>query len=154
MAKEIERKFLVDAALWNWQGKPVKMAQAYLCIDETKVIRVRIADDRAFMTIKSKLTGISRDEFEYEIAVNDARQLLDLKVGALVEKTRYLLEVYGKLWEIDVFEGANKGLIVAEIELNDENESFQKPDWALEEVSTDVRYYNFKLSVNPYSAWQ
>lgn len=154
MAKEIERKFLIDAALWNWQGKPVHMSQAYLCIDETKVMRVRIAGEKAFLTIKSNLKGISRDEFEYEIPLDDAQKLLSLKVGAVVEKTRYLLEFGGKIWEIDVFEGENKGLIVAEIELEHEDEFFQKPEWAMEEVSTDEKYYNFNLSVIPFSKWQ
>lgn len=154
MAKEIERKFLIDAERWKLQGKPVKMAQAYLCIDEKKVIRVRVAGEQAFLTIKSNVKGISRDEYEYEIPLEDARKLLHLNQGALVEKTRYLFEEQGKLWEIDVFEGSNKGLIVAEIELNSEHEHFEKPEWILDEVSTDERYYNFNLSLKPYTTWQ
>lgn len=154
MAKEIERKFLVDAVKWNRSGKPIHMEQAYLMAEDDKVIRVRIAGAKAYLTIKGNLEGITRDEFEYEIPVNDARQLMNLSVGATVVKTRYVAEINQKIWEVDVFEGDNSGLIVAEIELENENEPFEKPDWLLDEVSTDIRYYNFNLSKNPYSKWQ
>lgn len=154
MAKEIERKFLIDTEKWNKKGKPVKMEQAYLMIDGHKVVRVRIAGEQAFLTIKGNLSGITRDEFEYEIPVDDAVQMMNLRTGAIVEKTRYIYEFRGKTWEIDVFEGENSGLIVAEIELENENESFEKPEWLLDEVSTDDRYYNFSLSKNPFSKWQ
>lgn len=154
MAKEIERKFLVDSNKWNKTGNQIKMQQAYLLIENDKVIRVRIANTKAFLTIKGNLEGITRDEFEYEIPLDDARSLLSMRVGATVSKTRYVETINGKVWETDVFEGENQGLIVAEIELNDENEQFIKPDWATDEVSTDVRYYNFNLSQNPFSGWK
>ncbi|MGF7138747.1 CYTH domain-containing protein [Roseimarinus sediminis] len=154
MAKEIERKFLIDVKDWNFEGTPVKMKQAYLSVDPGKVIRVRMAGNRAMLTIKGNLHGISRDEFEYEIPFDDVVQLMELREGAVVEKTRYLLDLNGKTWEIDVFEGENAGLVVAEIELESEMEAFEKPGWIGDEVSTDVRYYNFSLSKNPFSKWQ
>lgn len=154
MAKEIERKFLVDKGKWDKAGKPVKMKQAYLMIDGHKVVRVRIANNKAFLTIKGNLEGITRDEFEYEIPVEDARQMMNLRTGAIVEKTRYVSELGGKTWEVDLFEGENSGLIIAEIELENENESFDKPAWLLNEVSTDDRYFNFNLSKNPFTKWQ
>ena len=130
------------------------MKQAYLMIDGHKVVRVRVADDKAFLTIKGNLSGITRDEFEYEIPVEDATQMMNLRTGSIVEKTRYIYEFSGKTWEIDVFEGENSGLIVAEIELENEDEAFDKPAWLLDEVSTDDRYFNFSLSKNPYKKWQ
>lgn len=154
MAKEIERKFLVDLKKWKKSGKAIKMQQAYLVVEGDKVVRVRIADDQAFLTIKGNLKGITRDEFEYEIPVSDARSLMDLRVGAIVSKTRYVETIHGNIWETDVFEGENNGLVVAEIELDSEDETFEKPIWALSEVSTDSKYYNFNLSRNPYSRWQ
>lgn len=154
MAKEIERKFLVDTNLWDRSGKQVKMKQAYLTIEGDKVIRVRVANDKAFLTIKGNLSGITRDEFEYQIPVEDALVMLEMKTGSVVAKTRYISEFEGKIWEVDVFEGDNFGLIIAEIELESENEQFEKPQWALDEVSTDVKYYNFNLATNPYSNWQ
>lgn len=154
MAKEIERKFMVDMDKWDRRGKQIKMEQAYLMIDGHKVVRVRIANDKAFLTIKGNLSGITRDEFEYEIPVNDARQMMSLRMGAIVQKTRYVSEFNQKTWEVDVFEGENFGLIVAEIELESEDEKFEKPLWALDEVSSDERFYNFNLSRNPYSKWQ
>lgn len=154
MAKEIERKFLIDAEKWAKQGNPVEMCQGYLAINGDKIIRVRIAGNNAFITIKGNLQGISRDEFEYEIPVDDARQLMNLCEGNPVEKTRYNYLFAGKMWEIDLFHGANNGLIVAEIELNSEDEPFEKPSWIGEEVSTDSKYYNFNLSQNPFTNWQ
>lgn len=154
MAKEIERKFLVDAEGWGKQGNPVEMCQAYLTIDSKKIIRVRIAADKAFITIKGNQEGITRDEFEYEVPVADAFQMMKMCEGNTVEKTRYNYNFAGKLWEIDVFHGANNGLIVAEIELESEDEPFEKPHWIREEVSTEVKYYNFWLSKNPFSQWQ
>ena len=154
MAKEIERKFLIDAEKWAKQGNPVEMCQGYLAINGDKIIRVRIAGNNAFITIKGNLQGISRDEFEYEIPVDDARQLMNLCEGNPVEKTRYNYLFAGKMWEIDLFHGANNGLIVAEIELNSEDEPFEKPSWIGEEVSTESKYYNFNLSQNPFTNWQ
>lgn len=153
MAKEIERKFLVDANKWEKTGTPVKIKQAYLLTEPNKVIRVRIKGEHAFLTIKGNLKGITRDEFEYEIPVQDALQLMEMRTGAVVSKTRFVEKIDNKTWETDVFEGENQGLIVAEIELDDENETFNPPTWTTLEVSTDVRYYNFYLSKNPFSKW-
>jgi adenylate cyclase len=153
MAKEIERKFLVDRKKWGKTGNPVKMQQAYIVIENNIVVRVRIAGKKAFLTIKGNLQGISRDEFEYEIPVSDAVQLFDMRIGSLISKTRYYEQINGKTWETDVFEGDNSGLIVAEIELEEENEVFEKPLWISKEVSTDQRYFNFNLSQTPYSKW-
>jgi adenylate cyclase len=154
MAKEIERKYLIDIEKWEKGGIELKMKQAYLMIEGDKVVRVRISNEKALLTIKGNLSGITRDEFEYEIPVEDANQLMKMSIGNVVSKTRYLQKYAGKLWEIDVFEGDNFGLIVAEIELENETESFDIPIWAKEEVSTDSRYYNFNLSRNPFSNWQ
>lgn len=154
MGKEIERKFLVDLNQWDFKGTPVQMKQAYLFIEDDKVVRVRIAGEKAFLTIKGNRDGISRDEFEYQIPVSDATQLMKMAVGASIEKTRYLLKIGDHTWEIDVFEGENSGLIIAEIELEFEDEPFEKPNWILDEVSTDSRYFNFNLTKLPYSKWQ
>lgn len=153
MAKEIERKFLVDLSKWGRGGKAIKMEQAYLSVENYKVVRVRIANDRAFLTIKGNLEGITRDEFEYEIPVDDAKQMMKMRVGYSIRKTRYVEKINDKIWEVDVFEAENKGLVVAEIELGSENENFVKPNWVLDEVSTDPRYFNFNLSDTPFSLW-
>ena len=153
MAKEIERKFIVDTSLWETGGVEKKIKQAYLTIHPERVIRVRTANEKAFLTIKGKVSGISRSEFEYEIPFDDAMELFELCESKSVEKTRWVQEVNGKIWEIDVFEGDNEGLVVAEIELESEQEEFQKPVWALNEVSTDERYYNFYLSNHPFKTW-
>lgn len=154
MAKEIERKFLIDKNRWRPQGKKIEIEQAYLVVETEKVVRVRITGDEAFLTIKGNLRGISRDEFEYAIPKEDARSMMSMKVGSIVEKTRYVFDFAGKTWEVDVFKGENEGLILAEIELEHENESFQKPEWVLEEVSTKPQYFNFSLAHAPYKSWQ
>lgn len=154
MAKEIERKFLIDINRWDGSGTPIEMVQAYLVIQPDKIVRVRIANDKAYLTIKGNLQGITRDEFEYEIPVDDAREMLKMCLYTPVEKTRYVSTIEGKTWEIDIFHGKNEGLFVAEIELDSEEEEVALPDWILTEVSTDERYYNFMLSINPYSTWQ
>ncbi len=153
MAKEIERKFLIDVRLWGLQGTPVKIEQAYLSVDDKKIIRIRIAGDCAYITIKGNKSGISRDEFEYSVPVEDAEQLMLYSVGYEVSKTRYMLFINGDKWEIDVFHGLNDGLVVAEIELQSEDQLFEKPEWIKEEVSDDGRYYNFNLSKLPFSMW-
>lgn len=154
MAKEIERKFLIDVEKWGKKGAPVEMIQAYLVILPDKIVRIRIAGEKAFLTIKGNSTGITRDEFEYPIPVDDAGELLKMCDDYRVEKTRYNQHINGKKWEIDVFHGANDGLIVAEIELNSETEDLELPDWILSEVSDDERYFNFNLAVKPFSTWQ
>ena len=151
MFLEIERKFLVRG--FCSEGLRLKkMKQAYLA-KEGCTLRVRIADDKAFLTIKGKTEGISRAEFEYEIPMEDANAMMDLAVYPPIIKTRYYAEVDGKTWEVDVFEGENEGLIMAEIELKSEDEKFTLPDWAEEEVTGDKRYYNAFLAKNPYKKW-
>lgn len=150
---EIERKFLVNTEIWSPAGKGNKMVQGYLSVDSERSVRVRISGEKAWLTIKGKLVGISRQEFEYKIPVNDARELLKLCLTTPISKTRYFEKINGKLWEIDVFEKQNKGLVLAEIELEKEDETIELPNWILNEVSNDRRYFNSQLSQRPYKTW-
>jgi adenylate cyclase len=156
MASEIERKFLVRDDGWQRDaGAGVRMRQGYIVASEAGSVRVRISGDQAWLNIKGATVGISRTEFEYPVAVADAEQILeDLCIRPLIEKTRYLADYAGHRWEVDVFEGDNHGLVVAEIELDSEDESFEKPPWAGEEVSMDPRYYNASLATRPFSMWK
>ncbi len=153
MAIEIERKFLLknNKCLEGVKGQVLK--QGYLNLDKERTVRIRIIGDKAFLTIKGSTVNITRKEFEYEIPLNDGISLLELCHRPIIEKTRYNIEFESHLWEVDVFEGENKGLVVAEIELSEENESFQMPDWIGKEVSDDVRYYNANLILKPYKNW-
>ncbi len=151
--QEIERKFLVDTKKWRPSGKGTKYIQGYLSDDPERIVRVRIAEEKAYLTIKGKVEGISRTEIEYEIPKNDAEVLMRMVLNNPVEKTRYKESVGGFTWEIDVFEGRNKGLFLAEIELENENQDFKLPDWAGTEVSHDKRFYNSHLSKKPYKDW-
>lgn len=153
MAIEIEHKFAVDTSKWKCSGKGCKMTQAYLS-NENCTVRIRITDEKAFLTIKSHSIGISREEYEYEIPLDDARNMLKLCLWTPIEKTRYIEVFHGKKWEIDVFEGANAGLVIAEIELSDEHEAFDIPAWAAEKLSGDKRYSNSYLSQHPYRTWE
>ncbi len=153
---ETERKFLVNRGAWERLQKPEGEAyvQGYLCIDDQKSIRVRIAGNRGILTIKGRTEGFSRSEFEYLIPVDEARELLSLLANGLIEKTRYRVYHGKELWEIDEFHGSNDGLLLAEIELQGKDDVFDKPDWATVEVTEDPRYYNSYLSKNPFSLWQ
>jgi adenylate cyclase len=156
MGVEIERKFLVDHQKWSEFNKPEGKLyqQGYLVNEKYKTVRIRIAGNHAFVTIKGATEGFTRKEFEYEIPLEDGRELMksfDLKGPS---KTRYRIPVGGKVWEIDVFSGENEGLIVAEIELKSENETFEKPDFLLEEVTDDARYYNSNMALHPYKTWK
>ena len=153
MALEIERKFLVDLSKWSPSDQGTKIIQAYLGLNPYPTVRIRIAGDKAFLTIKGRSQTISRPEFEYEVPVDDAHELLKLAISNPVEKIRYELMYEGFLWEIDVFLGKNNGLVMAEIELESENQEFSQPDWLLEEVSADGRYYNSYLSGCPFTEW-
>jgi adenylate cyclase len=155
MSSEIERKFLVNKELWKKLKKPVgkNYRQGYLLIDPTKTIRLRIADKTAYLTIKGETKGISRPEFEYIIPLKDANEMLTLFAGKIIEKIRYLIICKGKTWEIDVFEGEDEGLIIAEIELESENEKFDLPEWITTEVTGDEKYYNSYLSLHPFKYW-
>lgn len=150
---EIERKFLVDTNKWSPLGKGVVIKQGYISDDPVRSVRVRIAGEKSFLTIKGKSTGISRTEFEYEIPLEDAEFLMTLVLNKTVQKTRYKEFVQGHNWEIDVFEGQNTGLVVGEIELESESQKFILPKWAGTEVSGDKRYFNLYLSKKPYNTW-
>jgi adenylate cyclase len=172
MGKEIERKFLVIGQRWKEGATAVRYRQAYLTLCQTPTkfavgppvaVRIRIATvcqnttncgPEAFLTIKKSTLDITRDEFEYPIPIEDAEAMLNgLCEGDPIEKVRYKVTYGGMLWEIDVFEGANEGLVVAEIELSHPDQDFERPPWLGEEVSGDPRYLNTSLSRNPYSQW-
>lgn len=156
MATEIERKFLVLDDSWRAEAtRSVRMRQGYLSGGGQSSIRVRVQGDEAFLNIKSATLGVRRLEYEYPIPLRDAEEMLDrLCAGPLIEKTRYDVPRAGHVWEIDVFEGDNAGLVVAEIELDGEDDFFEKPAWAGAEVSHDPRYYNVSLVKNPYKNWR
>ena len=149
MGVEIERKFLVVGDYPMDEG--VEMMQGYLCKDPERTIRVRLEDEKAVLTIKGAALGITRLEYEYEIPFEDARELLDLTVDGIVEKTRYYHRTDSHVWEIDVFKRHNKGLVVAEIELKNEDEVFKNPSWVGKKVTDDPRYANSLLSTTPFS---
>jgi CYTH domain-containing protein len=154
MGVEIERKFLLAGDGWRGQGTPTRMRQGYLVADPVRTVRVRIEGERAVITIKGRTTGASRGEWEYEIPVADAVELLDgLCEQPQVEKIRHRIEHAGHTWEVDEFLGLNAGLVVAEIELDAEDEAFEKPDWIGREVTGETRYYNASLIRMPYSQW-
>ncbi len=162
MAIEIERKFLVSSDGWRAAAHAVlPMAQGYLndlaAMDSGAMkasVRVRIAGDAAHLNLKSRELGHTRQEFEYPIPVADARALLTLSVGRLVDKRRHLVRVGSHLWEVDEFLGDNVGLVVAEIELVDADEVFDPPGWLGAEVTDESRYYNLALASRPYSQWR
>lgn len=155
MGLEIERKFLVNYAKWVATEKPKGefYRQGYMLTDPNKTIRVRATDTRGFLTIKGKTEGATRAEFEYEIPKNEAIQLLDMFAVSDLTKYRYKIVFAEKLWEVDVFLGESEGLIVAEIELSSEDEAFDLPDWAAEEVTGENKYYNSNLSTLPFKQW-
>ncbi len=155
MGKEIERKFLIDLARWQRFEKPVgiPLRQGYLLTDPNKTIRVRIAGLKGFLTIKGATAGATRLEYEYEIPVGEAAELLDSFAEAELSKIRYTFSFRNKVWEVDEFLGDNTGLFVAEIELESEGEMFEKPDWITLEVTEDRRYFNSNLTKNPYRNW-
>ena len=153
MAQEIERKFLVKGNAWRTDNGTF-IRQGYLCNDIDGNIRVRAKGARAYLTIKGATTGITRPEFEYEIPLADANQMLDeLCQKPLIEKIRYEVQMGRFTWEVDEFLGENAGLVVAEIELDDEKQGFPRPDWVGKEVTDDARYLNANLVKNPYSKW-
>ncbi len=152
MAIEIERKFLVVGDAWR-AAPAVFYSQGYLNRDKARTVRVRIAGEEAFLTIKGLSVGVSRAEFEYPIPRWDAQELLALCEQPLVEKNRRNILYQGFVWEVDEFLGENLGLVVAEIELPSEDTVFAKPDLVGEEVTADTRYFNSNLSRTPYNRW-
>jgi adenylate cyclase len=154
MGIEIERKFLLVGDAWRSLGEPVLLRQGYLSSQRERVVRVRIEGAAATLTIKGVSVGASRGEWEYPIPLADAEQLLDgLCEQPLVEKYRRRIEFGGMVWEVDEFLGANAGLVVAEIELESEEQAFARPDWIGAEVTDDARYFNSALIKHPYSRW-
>lgn len=160
---EIERKFLVrpealvEPRAWH-VGRALRLTQGYLSTRTEAVVRARLSepDDgpaSGFLTIKGKNLGATRSEFEYEVPAAEASEMLSTLCGGVIDKTRYVFETAGKTWEVDEFHGANDGLIVAEIELLDESETFGVPAWIGAEVTGDARYYNSNLSQFPFSSW-
>ena len=155
MAQEIERKFLVISDAWRDQASSrVYFRQGYLADAAKCSVRVRVSDDKGYLNLKSATLDIKRTEYEYEIPKQDAEEMLARFCEyPLIEKTRHYVRHAGHLWEIDVFEGANAGLVVAEIELDDIDESFSRPGWLGQEVSDDPRYYNVCLVKHPFKDW-
>lgn len=153
MAVEIERKFLIRNDSWKKDViKALECRQGYIISDRKRTVRVRMMGESGYLTVKGATSNISRMEFEYEIDKADASYMLML-CDNLVEKTRHYIKHAGMTWELDVFAGANAGLVMAEIELESESQAFDLPDWAGEEVSGDERYFNSYLSRHPYSTW-
>lgn len=155
MAIEIERKFLVKGDAWRKQAIGKLYGQGYIATkDEITTVRIRIVGEHSYLTIKGKTEGIGRAEFEYEIPVDDARIMLEtLCDRPVIEKIRYQIKIDNLIWEIDEFLGKNKGLVIAEVELENENQEINLPEWVSEEVTQDLRYYNVNLAKNPYKNW-
>lgn len=156
MATEIERKFLVMDDSWRQNAdEGTRFRQGYIIGAEKASVRVRIEGERANLNIKSATLGVRRQEFEYAIPLAEAEEMLDtLCEKPQIEKVRYLVPCQGHTWEIDVFSGENAGLVVAEVELGSEEETFAMPEWAGKEVSDDTRYYNVCLVKHPFCEWQ
>ncbi len=155
MGIEIERKFLPASDGWKRLASGAAYRQGYLCADRERSVRIRTIGERGFLTVKGTSIGASRLEYEYEIPVDDANTLLNsLCQKPLIEKIRYKIEHAGFTWEVDEFLGENEGLIVAEIELESEDQRFERPDWIGKEVTGDPRYFNANLIKHPYSSWE
>jgi len=155
MPKEIERKFLVVGDDWRTLGKSTKYRQGYLSTVKERTVRIRTIDKEGFLTVKGITTGSSRLEFEYEIPFGDAKIMIDeLCERPLIEKNRTKIKYDQFVWEIDEFEGVNKGLTIAEVELEHENDKIPIPDWIGKEVTDDPKYFNANLIKYPYSEWK
>ncbi|MBZ8131718.1 CYTH domain-containing protein [Afifella sp. IM 167] len=154
MGKEIERKFLVSGPAWREAvSEQHEIRQGYLCNDERANLRVRIVDgEKAYLTIKSG-RGLTREEWEYAIPLEDAGELMEKCAGRLIEKTRHLIRRHDLTFEVDVFAGANEGLVIAEVELTHDRQEFERPSWLGEEVTGDGRYTNASLSQHPFRDW-
>lgn len=155
MPKEIERKYLIHYDKWQAVEKPLgeRYRQGYLLTDPHKTIRVRVTETSGFLTIKGLSVGATRPEYEYEVPISDAIELLDNFAISALSKIRYKVSFENKVWEVDEFLGDNTGLIIAEIELTSEDEYFKCPDWIDKEVTGDEKYYNSNLTINPFKSW-
>ena len=154
MTIEIERKFLVTGHDWKQSDTAMHCLQGYLVDNDTCVVRARVMGDAGFLTVKGRVVGPVATEFEYGIDAHEAKTIIEtLCDGRMVEKTRYVIDHAGMQWEVDEFHGANEGLIVAEVELDREDQTIDLPPWVGSEVTGDARYYNMNLAVRPYSTW-
>lgn len=154
MATEIERKFLVNGDKWRTLGTGIIYCQGYIRTTNETTVRIRIVGERGYLTIKGLTVGTSRPEFEYPIPIEDAREMLNtLCERPLIEKIRFRIEQGGLIWEVDEFLGENQGLIIAEVELTDENQVIELPDWIGAEVSNEPRYFNANLAKHPFNKW-
>lgn len=156
MATETERKFLVLSDEWKENARTITVRQGYLSRGKGRTVRVRVAGNEGFITIKGKTLkdGITKPEYEYKIPKKDAEDLLKMCLPGIVEKTRHLVKYRGRTWEVDEFHGDNAGLVVAELELESATETFAKPAWLGREVTQDKRYTNAALSQNPFKKWK
>ena len=151
---EIERKFLVDESQWQPSGDQLVIKQGFLATTDNLVCRVRQKGDIFYLSVKANIQGFKRHDFEYEIPERDGRIMLEQHCELPpIEKTRHFVKYEGMLWEVDVFEGLNQGLIIAEIELQSEHQEFAMPPWVTDEVSDDMRYQNSNLYKTPYQKW-
>ena len=155
MNKEIERKYLLKGNFKEYSSKSFRIKQAYLSSKSERSVRVRTKNEKAFLTIKGKSNdeGTTRFEFEKEISIEEAKNLFEICEPGIIDKIRYIVHVGKHIWEIDEFMGKNKGLLIAEIELQNKDEEFEKPDWLGEEVTGNKKYYNSYISNKPYSLW-
>ena len=154
MGVEIERKFIVINDGWKNQEPGSSISQGYLSTSMDRVVRVRVINEDAYLTVKSSIDGLVRNEWEYPIPVDDAKIMLkNLCIQPIIEKVRYRILHAGMMWDLDVFSGENEGLIIAEIELESENQPFDVPAWAGKEVTDKPRYYNNNLARYPYRSW-
>ena len=154
MPQEIERKFLLKNNKWrDYAEDRFVIKQGYLNTDKDRTVRVRVRGNKGFLTIKGRTIGMTRPEFEYEIPVRDAQQLIRLCEGPIIDKTRYLIPKKDHVWEIDIFRGDNEGLAIAEVELQYPDQKIPKPRWIGQEVTGDPRYFNSNLVKHPYTTW-
>jgi adenylate cyclase len=154
MAIEIERKFLVEGENWRQLGVPEEIRQGYLAREPHCVVRVRVSGGKAWLTVKGRVSGIARPEYEVEIPVGDGREMLEgLCLKPLMEKRRTRIPFGGVIWEVDEFFGENSGLVVAEVELESVDQTVEMPEWVGAEVTGDPRYYNSNLLVHPFRKW-
>jgi CYTH domain-containing protein len=153
MGVEIERKFLLKTDDWRALGIPVHYAQGYLIADGERTVRIRVAGENGYLTIKGRSHGFSRLEYEYPVPKKEALEMLQLSITPVIEKYRTKVLYEGKIWEIDEFKGDNEGLVMAEIELKSEDEPFSIPPWIAEQVTGDIRYFNSHLAVYPFKNW-
>lgn len=155
MTVEIERRFLIENDKWHqYADEPLLLKQAYLSVEKERTVRVRIVGQRAWLTLKGYISELSRSEFEYEIPLADAEKMMETMCPFKMKKWRYPVRWGGSLFEIDVFLGDNAPLVVAEIELHDENADFDRPDWLGREITSDGMFTNAYLSKHPFSTWK